>query len=52
VACFSAYAVADALGDMPIYEALLARDVHRDTTTPAFDETLVLEPKAPAKRTV
>jgi CIC family chloride channel protein len=51
VACFSASAVADALGDMPIYEALLARDVHRDTTTPAFDGTLVLElrlqPNAP-----
>jgi CIC family chloride channel protein len=51
VACFSAYAVADALGDMPIYEALLERDVHRDTTTSALDGTLVLElrlqPNAP-----
>jgi CIC family chloride channel protein len=51
VACFSAYVVADALGDMPIYEALLERDVRRDTTTPALDGTLVLElrlqPNAP-----
>ena len=43
VACFSAYAVADALGDLPIYEALLERDVRRDTTTPALDGTLILE---------
>jgi chloride channel protein, CIC family len=51
VACFSAYAIADALGDMPIYEALLERDVHRDRTTPALDGTPVLElrlqPNAP-----
>jgi Trk K+ transport system NAD-binding subunit len=36
---------------MPIYEALVERDVHRDTTTPAFEGTLVLElrlqPNAP-----
>jgi CIC family chloride channel protein len=43
VACFSAYAVADALGDVPIYEALLERDVGRDETTPELDGTLVLE---------
>ncbi len=43
VACFSAYAIADALGDLPIYEALLERDVRRDPTTPALDGTLILE---------
>jgi CIC family chloride channel protein len=51
VACFSAYAVADALGDLPIYEALLERDVRRNMTTPALDGTPVLElrlqPNAP-----
>lgn len=51
LACFSAYAIADALGDVPIYEALLERDVHRDATAPALDGTLVLEltlqPNAP-----
>jgi chloride channel protein, CIC family len=43
VACFSAYVVADALGDLPIYEALLERDVRRDEMAPAFHGTLVLE---------
>jgi chloride channel protein, CIC family len=43
VACFSAYAVADALGDRPIYEALLERDVHRDGAAPALQGTLILE---------
>jgi CIC family chloride channel protein len=43
VACFSAYAVADALGDLPIYEALLERDVRRDGTAPELHGTLVLE---------
>jgi chloride channel protein, CIC family len=43
VACFSAYAVADALGDRPIYEALLERDVRRDGTAPELHGTLILE---------
>jgi chloride channel protein, CIC family len=43
VACFSAYAVADALGDLPIYEALLEREVRRDGTAPELHATLVLE---------
>jgi chloride channel protein, CIC family len=43
VACFSAYAVADALGDLPIYEALLERDLRRDEATPELHGTLVLE---------
>jgi CIC family chloride channel protein len=30
VACFTAYAVADFLGDEPIYEAMLERDLRRD----------------------
>src|SRR5262249_62323804 len=30
VACFTAYAVADWLGDEPIYEALLERDLRRE----------------------
>ena len=43
VACFSAYVVADALGNRPIYEALLERDVRRDGATPVLQGTLVLE---------
>ena len=43
VACFSAYVVADAIGDRPIYEALLQRDVRRDGTAPAPHGTLILE---------
>jgi CIC family chloride channel protein len=43
VACFSAYAMADALGDRPIYEALLERDVRCDGAAPVLQGTLVLE---------
>jgi CIC family chloride channel protein len=43
VACFSAYAVADALGDLPIYEALLERDVRSDRATPELHGTMILE---------
>jgi CIC family chloride channel protein len=43
VACFAAYAVADALGDRPLYEALLEREVHREGTAPALQGTLILE---------
>jgi hypothetical protein len=43
VACFSAYVVAEAMGDRPIYEALLERDVRRGGAAPALHGTLVLE---------
>jgi chloride channel protein, CIC family len=43
VACFSAYVVADALGDRPIYEALLERDVRRDGAAPELHGTLICE---------
>src|SRR5919197_2133712 len=43
VACLVAYAVADAVGDRPIYEALLERDVRRDGTAPELHGMLVLE---------
>jgi CIC family chloride channel protein len=43
VACFSAYAVAEALGDRPIYEALLERELRHDEAAPALHGTLVLE---------
>jgi chloride channel protein, CIC family len=43
VASFAAYVVADALGDLPLYDALLERDVRRDQAAPELRETLVLE---------
>lgn len=43
VACFSAYAVADLLGDRPIYETLLERDLLRSQEAPELEETLLLE---------
>jgi CIC family chloride channel protein len=43
IACFSAYLVAEALGDRPIYEALLDRDLRRNGNAPDLQETLVLE---------
>jgi chloride channel protein, CIC family len=43
VACFSAYAVAEALGDRPVYEALLERDLRHDEAAPALHGTLALE---------
>ena len=43
VACFSAHLVADAMGDRPIYEALLDRDLRRSGTAEALQGTLVLE---------
>lgn len=42
-ACFMAYGVADMLGDRPIYEALLERDLLRGQENPELDETLLLE---------
>jgi len=43
VACFAAYAVADLLGDEPIYEALLERDLRRDGSTVDEHGPLVAE---------
>lgn len=43
VACLVAYAFADALGDRPVYEALLERDLLRSGSEPELEETLLLE---------
>jgi CIC family chloride channel protein len=43
VACLAAYALADALGDRPVYEALLERDLLRSRGGPELEETLLLE---------
>jgi CIC family chloride channel protein len=43
VACFSAYLVADALGDRPIYEVLLDRDLRRNGKVTDLQGTLTLE---------
>lgn len=43
VACLVAYAVTDALGDRPIYEALLERDLRRAQEVVPLEETLLLE---------
>ncbi len=43
VACLTAYGVADLLGDRPIYEALLERDLMRGHLTPELERTLLLD---------
>ncbi|MCW3097487.1 MAG: Chloride channel core [Chthonomonadaceae bacterium] len=43
VACFCAYIVAEGLGQLPIYEALLERDLRRTGSLPDPTEPLVLE---------
>jgi CIC family chloride channel protein len=43
VACFAAYATAEALRDLPIYEALLQRDLLKGGTTLNEQEPIVLE---------
>ncbi|MGV3722782.1 MAG: ClC family H(+)/Cl(-) exchange transporter, partial [Actinomycetota bacterium] len=43
VSCITAYAVADMLGDRPVYEALLERDLLRSQERPELEETLLLE---------
>src|SRR5499427_10221873 len=43
VACFAAYAIADWLGDEPIYEALLERDLRRDGSGGEGHGPLVVE---------
>lgn len=42
-ASLTAYGVADLLGDRPIYEALLERDLLRSETTSALDKSLLLD---------
>jgi chloride channel protein, CIC family len=43
VACFCAYAVAELLNDLPIYEALLERDLLRDGTHIKLKEPMVID---------
>jgi CIC family chloride channel protein len=43
VACFSAHLIAEAIGDRPIYEALLDRDLRRSGMIPELQGTLVLD---------
>ena len=43
VSCFSAYAVAEALRDLPIYEALLERDLLSGGLRPTYKEPIVVE---------
>jgi CIC family chloride channel protein len=43
VACVAAYGIADALGDRPIYEALLERDLKRTQEPAELDGTLLVE---------
>lgn len=43
VACFCAYLVAEALGELPLYERLLERDLMRNGAHPDPKEPLVLE---------
>ena len=51
VSCFCAYAVAEMLRELPIYESLLERDLHRDGTLPdqraPIVVDLIVEPQAP-----
>ncbi len=42
-ACFCAYGIADLLGDKPVYEALLERDLLRTQDAPELEENLLLE---------
>jgi len=43
VACLTAYGVADLLGDRPVYEALLERDLLRGQESPTLPGNLLLE---------
>lgn len=43
VACFCAYGIADLLGDKPVYEALLERDLLRSQDNPELEGNLLLE---------
>jgi CIC family chloride channel protein len=43
IACITAYGVADLLGDLPVYEALLERDLIRGQEKTELEETLLIE---------
>jgi CIC family chloride channel protein len=43
ISCFCAYVVAEWMKDLPIYEALLERDLIRDSTHTIFKEPTVIE---------
>ena len=43
VACLTAYGVADFLGDLPVYEALLERDLLRAEQAPELDGALLVD---------
>jgi CIC family chloride channel protein len=43
ISCFFAYAVAEWMKDLPIYEALLERDLIRDKTQLSLKEPMVIE---------
>jgi chloride channel protein, CIC family len=43
VACLTAYGVADFLRDLPVYEALLERDLLRAQAAPALESALLLD---------
>lgn len=43
ISCFSAYLVAEGLKDLPIYEALLERDLLRGGLRPTYKEPIVAE---------
>lgn len=45
ISCFAAYAVAEWLKDLPIYEALLERDLLRGGLRPTYTEPIVVEMK-------
>lgn len=43
IACLTAYGLADFLGDRPVYEALLERDLLRNQRDPVLEGTLLIE---------
>lgn len=43
VACLTAYGIADFLGDLPVYEALLERDLLRTQASPHLESALLVD---------
>ena len=43
VACLTAYGIADYLGDLPVYEALLERDLLRTQASPHLESALLVD---------
>jgi CIC family chloride channel protein len=43
VACLTAFGLADFFGDLPVYEALLERDLLRSEATPALESSMLLD---------